>query len=100
MRVALRVARVRALSIDKVTALVAAHTEGRTLALLGESLHPGVTMIELDAIGDEYIESQGGYPTSKGYKGFPAAICISRSPISRKTSTSCISTATRPRLAR
>jgi len=34
-------------------------------------------MIELDAIGDEYIESQGGYPTSKGYKGFPAAICIS-----------------------
>ncbi len=48
-----------------------------TLALLGESLHPGVTMIELDAIGDEYIESHGGYPTSKGYKGFPAAICIS-----------------------
>ena len=34
-------------------------------------------MLELDAIGDEYIQSQGGYPTSKGYKGFPAAICIS-----------------------
>jgi methionyl aminopeptidase len=48
-----------------------------TLALLGESLQPGITMLDLDAIGDEYIESQGGYPTSKGYKGFPAAICIS-----------------------
>jgi methionyl aminopeptidase len=48
-----------------------------TLALLGESLAPGLTMLELDAIGDAYIQSQGGYPTSKGYKGFPAAICIS-----------------------
>jgi K+-transporting ATPase ATPase C chain len=40
-----RVARVRALSIDKVTALVAAHTEGRTLALLGE---PRVNVLELN----------------------------------------------------
>jgi methionyl aminopeptidase len=48
-----------------------------TLALLGESLAPGLTMLDLDAIGDEYIQSQGAYPTSKGYKGFPAAICIS-----------------------
>jgi methionyl aminopeptidase len=48
-----------------------------TLALLRDSLEPGVTMIELDRIGDEYIRSQGGVPTSKGYKGFPAAVCIS-----------------------
>ncbi len=48
-----------------------------TLALLGASLAPGLTMLELDAIGDEYIASQGGSPTSKGYRGFPAAICIS-----------------------
>src|SRR5262249_56555893 len=25
----------------------------------------------------EYVRSQGGVPTSKGYKGFPAATCIS-----------------------
>jgi methionyl aminopeptidase len=49
----------------------------RTLALLHESLEPGMTMVELDRIGDEFIRSQGGVPTSKGYKGFPAAICIS-----------------------
>ena len=48
-----------------------------TLALLGERLEPGLTMLELDAIADEYIHSRGASPTSKGYKGFPAATCIS-----------------------
>ena len=48
-----------------------------TLSLLHESLEPGVAMVELDRIGDEFIRSRGGIPTSKGYKGFPAAICIS-----------------------
>ena len=48
-----------------------------TLALLEERLEPGITMAELDRIADEYIRSHGGVPTSKGYKGFPAAICIS-----------------------
>jgi methionyl aminopeptidase len=48
-----------------------------TLALLEERLEPGVSMAELDAIAEEYIRSQGGSPTSKGYRGFPAATCIS-----------------------
>jgi methionyl aminopeptidase len=48
-----------------------------TLALMQERLEPGISMIELDRIADEYIHSQGGVPTSKGYKGFPAATCIS-----------------------
>ena len=34
-------------------------------------------MRELDRIADEHIASKGGHPTSKGYKGFPAALCIS-----------------------
>jgi methionyl aminopeptidase len=34
-------------------------------------------MLELDRIADEHIASKGGYPTSKGYKGFPNALCIS-----------------------
>src|SRR3954465_8420562 len=34
-------------------------------------------MRELDRIADEHIESKGGHPTSKGYKGYPAALCIS-----------------------
>ena len=48
-----------------------------TLALLEERVEPGMTMIELDRIAEDYIRAQGGIPTSKGYKGFPAAICIS-----------------------
>src|SRR5436305_7671033 len=48
-----------------------------TLALVAEQLEPGIEMRELDRIADEHIESNGGHPTSKGYKGFPAALCIS-----------------------
>jgi methionyl aminopeptidase len=48
-----------------------------TLQLVAEHLEPGVTMLELDRVADEHIASKGGIPTSKGYKGFPAALCIS-----------------------
>src|SRR4029077_16715045 len=48
-----------------------------TLQLVAEHLEPGVTMLELDRIAEEHIASRGGIPTSKGYKGFPAALCIS-----------------------
>jgi methionyl aminopeptidase len=48
-----------------------------TLALCAEMLEPGMTMIELDRVAEEHIRSKGGVPTSKGYKGFPAALCIS-----------------------
>jgi methionyl aminopeptidase len=48
-----------------------------TLALIGENVRAGVTTAELDAIAEEYITAQGGYPTFKGYRGYPAATCIS-----------------------
>jgi methionyl aminopeptidase len=48
-----------------------------TLAVLGESMRPGVTTKELDEIAEDYIHSQGGVPTFKGYHGFPASICTS-----------------------
>jgi methionyl aminopeptidase len=48
-----------------------------TLQLVAEHLEAGVTMLDLDRIADEHIASKGGIPTSKGYKGFPAALCIS-----------------------
>jgi methionyl aminopeptidase len=48
-----------------------------TLALLEECLVPGISMAELDRLADDYIDAHGGVPTSKGYKGFPAATCIS-----------------------
>ena len=48
-----------------------------TLALLGEHIRPGVTTAELDAIAEKFIRSQGGSPTFKGYRGYPASICAS-----------------------
>jgi methionyl aminopeptidase len=48
-----------------------------TIALLGEQLQPGITTGELDRIAEEFIREHGGVPTSKGYRGFPAATCIS-----------------------
>jgi methionyl aminopeptidase len=48
-----------------------------TLALLGESIRPGVTTGELDAAAEEFILSRGGEPTFKGYRGYPAATCLS-----------------------
>jgi methionyl aminopeptidase len=47
------------------------------LALLGEHVQPGITTGELDAIAEEFIRSRGGEPTFKGYKGYPAATCLS-----------------------
>jgi methionyl aminopeptidase len=48
-----------------------------TIALVGEHVQPGITTGELDRIADEFIRERGGVPTSKGYRGFPAATCIS-----------------------
>jgi methionyl aminopeptidase len=49
----------------------------QTLALMGENIRPGVTTKELDDIAEEFIRSQGGEPTFKGYRGYPASICVS-----------------------
>ena len=48
-----------------------------TIAHVGRHIEPGITTDELDRIAEEFIRSQGGIPTSKGYRGFPKAICIS-----------------------
>jgi len=49
----------------------------QALLLIEEHLQPGVTTAELDALAEEFICSQGGEPTFKGYKGYPAATCMS-----------------------
>jgi methionyl aminopeptidase len=48
-----------------------------TIAVLGEHIQPGITTGELDLIAEEFIRDHGAVPTSKGYRGFPAATCIS-----------------------
>jgi methionyl aminopeptidase len=61
--------------IEKIAA--AGRIAADTIAQVGRHIEPGITTAELDRIGDEFIQSQGGVPTSKGYRGFPAALCIS-----------------------
>ena len=48
-----------------------------TLAMIGEELRPGVSMLDLDRLAEEHIRERGGVPTSKGYRGYPATLCIS-----------------------
>jgi methionyl aminopeptidase len=48
-----------------------------TIALIGEHVRPGVTTGELDELADDYIRSQGGISSFKGYRGYPASICTS-----------------------
>ncbi|MGH3050757.1 MAG: M24 family metallopeptidase, partial [Gaiellaceae bacterium] len=52
-----------------------------TLALVAEHLQPGVGTGELDAIAEAFIRAEGGVPTFKGYRGYPAATCLSPNSI-------------------
>jgi methionyl aminopeptidase len=47
------------------------------LALVGEHARPGTTTAELDALAEDFVRAQGGVPTFKGYRGYPASICTS-----------------------
>ena len=44
---------------------------------LGGAVLPGITTQELDQIAEKIILSKGAIPAFKGYRGFPATLCIS-----------------------
>jgi len=48
-----------------------------TLQALREAIAPGVTTRALDKAAERYIRDRGGTPAFKGYRGFPASICVS-----------------------
>lgn len=45
--------------------------------LVGQHIKPGVTTDELDRIAHDFIISQGAYPSTLGYRGYPKSICSS-----------------------
>jgi methionyl aminopeptidase len=49
----------------------------RCLKMLAAKARAGVTTRELDAAAEKFIRSQGAEPAFKGYRGFPASICVS-----------------------
>jgi methionyl aminopeptidase len=51
-------------------------TAGTIEAVLA-AVAPGKTTADLDAVAEDYILAQGATPSFKGYKGFPATICVS-----------------------
>ncbi|NEW60846.1 type I methionyl aminopeptidase [Sulfurovum sp. bin170] len=50
---------------------------GKTLKYLQENITVGMTLKEIDAMGEAFIREQGAIPSFKGLYGFPAAVCTS-----------------------
>jgi len=61
--------------IEKIR--VAGRIAAQAIRLVGEACKPGVTTDELDRIGHEFVVSQGAYPSTLGYRGFPKSLCSS-----------------------
>jgi len=49
----------------------------KTLKYLEENVKPGMTLKEVDAMGEKFIRDLGARPSFKGLYGFPAAVCTS-----------------------
>jgi methionyl aminopeptidase len=47
------------------------------LAILSKQVRPGMKTKELDVIAAREVERLGGKPSFKGYRGFPANLCVS-----------------------
>lgn len=61
--------------IEKIA--LASKLTADTLSLLERTVRPGISTLELDRIAEEYIRSNGGIPSCKGYEGYPASLCTS-----------------------
>lgn len=61
--------------IQKIRA--AGKIAAQAIQLVGAACKPGVTTDELDRIGHEFVISQGAYPSTLGYRGFPKSLCSS-----------------------
>lgn len=48
-----------------------------THIFLAEQIKAGITTAEIDRMGDEFIRNKGAVPSFKGYRGYPASICVS-----------------------
>jgi methionyl aminopeptidase len=49
----------------------------QTIALLVQTLKPGMKTVDLDDIASQEIQRLGAKPSFKGYLGFPCTICVS-----------------------
>ena len=63
----------REISIMRETNQIVAETH----AYLKTKIVPGISTAEINRLGEAFIRKQGGEPSFKGYRGYPASICIS-----------------------
>lgn len=63
----------REIEIIKQSSLIV----GKTLAEIAKYINPGVKSKTIEKIAEEFILDNGGIPSFKGYRGFPAAVCVS-----------------------
>lgn len=62
--------------LDKMRA--AGHVVAKAIRIMAENIVPGkTTTADLDAIGAEVVKAAGGTCSFKGYRGYPAHVCIS-----------------------
>jgi len=50
---------------------------GKTLHYLQNLIKPGMTLSEIDLLGEEYIRQHGAVPSFKGLYGFTGSVCTS-----------------------
>jgi methionyl aminopeptidase len=50
---------------------------GKAHGEIAKIIRPGVKTINLDTLAEEFIRDNGGIPSFKNYRGFPASLCIS-----------------------
>lgn len=56
---------------------IAGKAVAKTLSYLSENVKSGMTLLDVDKMGEEYLLSLGAKPSFKGLYGFPNAICTS-----------------------
>ncbi|MEA2017955.1 MAG: type I methionyl aminopeptidase [Campylobacterota bacterium] len=70
-----------AIPLRKPNEIEKLHTAGqavaKTLKYLQENIKAGMTLFEVDAMGEKYLRSLGARPAFKGLYGFPNAVCTS-----------------------
>lgn len=61
--------------IEKIRA--SSRLVAETLHSIAEAIRPGVTTLVLDHMAEAYVAERGAVPAFKGYRGFPASLCVS-----------------------
>jgi len=61
--------------IDKMRE--AGRLAANALRVAARAAKPGVSLLEIDKLAEQYIRANGGTPNFKGYHGFPGTLCTS-----------------------